>query len=244
MLRTGGCGPHLADDPTRSRQPVEITTRRDHPTHVPQAFRDSLLARYERHGLFSWTRVPVAAAYYITGFKIDAVLPEIFEEYYGGIEGPRAVTPLSAPLLMLLMLAGAATALRRPSRHAVPLLLLLGNLLGVVLMLGFHALCLRYVFDAWGMMVTLAALGLRSSAATWRIARSSLLTGVLLFVGAVGSDLMLLRYKINYSGADAHVRFSLSQRIQPLLCPHATLNPAVKLTDFIPLATPSCRPLW
>jgi hypothetical protein len=145
---------------------------------------------------------------------------------------------------MLLMLAGPATALRRPTRHAVPLLLLAGNLVGVVLMLGFHALSLRYVFDAWGMVVTLAALGLQSAAASWRIARSAMLAGLLLLVGTAASDLMLLRYKINYSGTDPAAQYSLSQRIQPLLCPHATLNPAVKLTDFIPLATPSCRPLW
>jgi hypothetical protein len=46
------------------------------------------LARYERHGLFSWVRVAAATAYYATGFEINTMLPAIFAEYCGGIEGP------------------------------------------------------------------------------------------------------------------------------------------------------------
>ena len=43
MLRAGGCGPHQVVHPTRSRQPVGITSYRGHPTPVPLSFRDSLL---------------------------------------------------------------------------------------------------------------------------------------------------------------------------------------------------------
>ena len=43
MLRAGGCGPHGRVHPTRSRQPVGITSYRDHPTPIPLPFRDSLL---------------------------------------------------------------------------------------------------------------------------------------------------------------------------------------------------------
>ena len=42
MLGAGGCGPHQAVCPTRSRQPVGITSHRGHPTSIPLSFRDSL----------------------------------------------------------------------------------------------------------------------------------------------------------------------------------------------------------
>src|SRR3954453_10112394 len=64
MLRAGGCGPHQAVHPTRSRQPVGITSYRGHPTPIPLPFRDSLLAEPKRcldeAGHLSTTWSPVA----------------------------------------------------------------------------------------------------------------------------------------------------------------------------------------
>ncbi|HLY89413.1 MAG TPA: hypothetical protein VKQ27_10545, partial [Acetobacteraceae bacterium] len=63
-------------------------------------------------------------------------------------------------------------------------------------------------------------------------------------LGVVMSHAVLLRYKINFSGTRPEVRYWLSQKIQPLLCPRARLTPDVKLDNFIPLVTPNCPPLW
>ena len=203
------------------------------------------LDRFARHGLFSWTRVGVASLYYSTGVKLEALLPATFAEYYGGIEGPRALVPLCAPLMMLLTLRGFIALLWRPRTNLIPLLLLVGNAVGFLFVLGFVALCLRYTFDAWGMVILLSAIGLRSMPARVRWPRWALAGAMaLLLLGITGSMLTLLRYKIVYSGTDARVRFDLSRDLQPLICPQATLNPAIKLTDFNPLVTPNCPPLW
>jgi hypothetical protein len=66
----------------------------------------------------------------------------------------------------------------------------------------------------------------------------------LLLLGTAGSALTLLRYKINYSGTDAGVRYGLSATLRPILCPNAKLSTGVKLSDFNPLVTPACPPLW
>lgn len=201
------------------------------------------LERISKHGLFSWVRVGMATAYYGTGLKLEAVMPALFADYYGSVEGPRAIVPMLAPLLFVLATIGVIRFMRRPGETLVPGLVAAGGLVGIAIMLGFLALCLRYTFDGWGLLVMLAAVGVRAVPA----GRPRLVGGVallLLCVGVAGSHLMLLRYKIVYSGTDPEVRYSLSRQIQPLLCPRAVLTPNVKLTDFNPLVTPNCPPLW
>ncbi len=204
------------------------------------------LARYARHGLFAWPRLAMAVAYYSTGLKLEAIWPQAFATYYGAIEGPRALVPLCAPLTLVALAGGVAWLLRQRAANIAPLLFVIaGNLLAVALMLGFLALCLRYTFDAWGVVMLLAALGLRAASQAPRWPRWVGAGAMALLLAGTGmSGLTLLRYKLVYSGTDPAVRLALSQRLQPLLCPGAPLNAAVRLTDFNPLVTPSCPPLW
>jgi hypothetical protein len=203
------------------------------------------VARYARNGLFSWVRIGMALIYYATGLKLERAFPVLFDDLYGGIEGPRAVIPLCAPLLFGLASIGLVSLLRRPGAHATPWLLTIGLASGFMLVLGYQALCLRYVFDGWGLLLVLAALGLRviiqSPQWTRRVTNGAL---ALLVVGFLGSHLTLLRYKIVYSGTDPVVRYEVSKALQPLICPAAPLNPNVKLTDFNPLVTLNCPPVW
>lgn len=203
------------------------------------------LNRIAQHGLFSWVRVGLATLYYGTGVKLEALMPEAFMKYYGSIEGPRAVVPLCAPLNMVLAFAGLIGLLRRPLVRIVPLLVLAGHAAGLLLVLGFLALCLRYTFDAWGIVILLSAVAVHAAPARqdWpRWMKAGALA--LLLLGVTGSALTLLRYKLVYSGTDPQVRYALSRVLQPLVCPKAAINPSVKLTDFNPLVTPNCAPLW
>lgn len=201
-------------------------------------------ARFERLGLFSWVRVALSSAYYATGIKLEHFAPTLLVDYYGGIEGPRAVIPLTAPLLFLMAAVGLWQLVRRPAATLVPGLTAAGVLVGVLLMLGFHAICLRYAFDGWGLLILVAAVGLRPLAMSGRPRLVGLGAIALLGIGIAGSHVTLLRYKIVYSGTDPAVRYTLSRALQPILCPRAPIDPRVKLTDFNPLVTPSCPPLW
>jgi hypothetical protein len=200
------------------------------------------LVRFARHGLFSVQRMFLAIAYYGAGLKLEQHFPAAFDDLYGSIEGPRAIVPACAPLLFLLAAVGAGRLCLQ--RQAMPIILVVGNLAGTVIMLGFHALCLRYVFDGWGLLMILGAIGLR-----WIVSWSTgrwlpIVAGGLLCLGVLGSGLTLVRYKIVYSGTDPQVRYDLSAALQPLVCPHAPLDKTVTLTDFNPLVTPRCPPLW
>jgi hypothetical protein len=200
------------------------------------------LARFARHGLFSWQRVWFAIVYYASGLKLERHFPEAVDDLYASIEGPRAIVPGCAPLLFVLAAIGLFRLCRQP--HAVPIILVLGNLAGTLIMLGFHALCLRYVFDGWGLLMILGAFGLQ-----WIVSLKTgrwipAIAGGLLCLGVLGSGLTLLRYKIVCNGTDPQVRYNLSAELQPLVCPHAILDKAVALTDFNPLVTPNCPPLW
>src|SRR5258708_553153 len=67
MMRSGGCGPHRSVHPTRSRQPVGITSYRDHPIPITIPFRDSLLAEPDqpnsnREGKTMWNVQAVTMA--------------------------------------------------------------------------------------------------------------------------------------------------------------------------------------
>lgn len=200
--------------------------------------------RFNRLGLFSWVRVAMSTAYYATGVKLEQVAPTLLVDYYGGIEGPRAIVPLTAPLLFVMATVGLWHMVRHPLVTFVPGLTAAGSLVGVLLMLGFHAICLRYAFDGWGLLVLIATLGLRPLAMMGRPRLIGLSAIALLGLGIAGSHLTLLRYKIVYSGTDAAVRYGLSRILQPLLCPRAPLDPSIKLTDFNPLVTPNCPPIW
>jgi len=204
------------------------------------------MARLIRHGTFAAIRVPFAFAYYVTGLKPEAVAPAFFEDYYGAIEGPRSITTLCAPLIWLFAAYGLVVLVRRSRRSGTPALLLIGNGIAPLLMLGIPFLAVRYSFDGWGTLLIAAALGMRAIARQFpqptRLIRSGL-AGVLL-LGILASHLSLLRYKINYSGTDPAIRYALSARLQPLVCPAMPLSPDVKLTDFNPLVTPACPPLW
>jgi hypothetical protein len=208
--------------------------------------RPTRMALLLRHGTFAILRVPYALGYYAIGFNPKTTLPAFFDAYYGDIEGPRSFTILCAPLVLLLAGCGIVTGLRRRNWFGMPMLLLAGNCLAPILMLGLPFMSLRYTFDAWGTWLVAMALGL-NAAARWmpnpsRAARFIVIACVV--VGAVGSHLTLLRYKINYSGTDPAVRYWLSEQFQPLVCPSAKLAEDVKLTDFDPLVTPNCPPLW
>ncbi len=201
-------------------------------------------ASFLHHGAFSLQRIPLAILYYGTGIKLEHFFPAAFADLYGGIEGPRAVTPLCAPLLFLLAPFGLWRILRGAWAAAMPAALALGSLACVVVVLGFLDLALRYMFDGWALLVLLAAIGFRDAAAQplprWVPAGAA----ALLLLGTAGSALTLLRYKINYSGTDAGVRYGLSATLRPILCPNAKLSTGVKLSDFNPLVTPACPPLW
>lgn len=202
------------------------------------------IERFHRLGLFSWVRVAMSTAYYATGVKLQQVAPTLLIDYYGWIEGPRAIVPLTAPLLFVMAAVGLGQMLRRPMATLVPGLTAAGGLVGVLLMLGFHAICLRYAFDGWGLLVLVAALGVRPLALMGRPRLVGLSAIVLLGLGIAGSHMTLLRYKIVYSGTDSMVRYGLSLMLQPIVCPRARLDLNVMLTDFNPLVTPNCPPLW
>ena len=206
--------------------------------------------RFARHGLFSLVRVGLAVAYYTAGIKLETTFPQLFYDYYGDIEGPRAIVSACAPLTFGLMFVGIAAVLRRPATRLVPLLLAAGQLVGVIVTLGFLALTLRYTFDHWGFVTVLAAVGVHRltrngewiPSATSRVALWCAV--LLLSVGAVASAGTLLRYKIVYSGTAPEVRYSLSRTLQPLVCPHAPTAATVDLHVFNPLVTPKCPPFW
>jgi hypothetical protein len=184
--------------------------------------------------------------YYAFGFKPETTFPAFYNDYYGDIEGPRTIALLCAPLITIFAACGLAALLPRRTWFSTPALLLAGNSLGPLYMLGLAFMSVRYTFDCWGTLLIAAALGLRA-AARWlpgpgRLAGSAVLA--CLAIGILGSHLTLLRYKINYSGTDPAVRYALSARLQPLLCPAAPLARGVKLDDFNPLVTPNCPPLW
>lgn len=200
---------------------------------------------YARHGLFSWLRVVVAAWYYLAAAKLEVVAPTIVAEYYGYIEGPRSFTIICVPLTVMLAIIGLFTALRRPGVHQYPLILLAGELAGILVILGFPALTMRYTFSFWAPLVSLAAIGGHALCQTSRAPRLvSIAACLLLLVGVAGSHATLLRYKIVSVATPAPVRYELSRALQPLVCPRASLNPDVKLTDLHPLVTPNCPPLW
>ena len=123
----------------------------------------------------------------------------------------------------------------------------------VFLALTVPFLSLRYTFDGWGFLVLIEALGDRSfvhrtaglldsdQTIAMRLGRIEI---AMTLIGMGVSHLSLLRYKINHYGTTPEVRYWLSKELQPLFCPHAALTPNIKLTDFVPLVTPNCPPLW
>jgi hypothetical protein len=215
-----------------------------HPRHAER------VARFMRHGGLELARIPIAGLYYSVAVKVDDVFQAFFQEHYDGIEGPRMFGLLCAPWMILCSALGVSTTARHPLRSGLLLPLVITNLVGFLLLLSIFDLAQRYTFDGWAFLVLTSALGARllmqrannapGRGGQWlaRIGIAAALTGI------VVSHATLLRYKINYSGTDPAVRYWLSEKIQPLLCPHARLSQDVKLTDFNPLVTPNCPPLW
>jgi hypothetical protein len=209
------------------------------------------VARFQRHGGVELARIPVAALHYAFGIKVDDWFRNFCREHYDSIEGPRICAILCAPWMIVNAAFGLVSTLRRPFRSQLVCPLLISNGIGFLLLLSIFALCARYTFDGWAFLTLSAALGTRYlldekvprmspnlSRRTGQVAIAAALVGVLV------SHATLLRYKITYSGTDPQVRYWLSQQIQPLLCPNAALDKNVKLTDFNPLVTPNCPPLW
>lgn len=206
----------------------------------------SRIERLVRHGTFALIRVPYAIGYYTIGFKPESLNPAFYQDYYGSNEGPRIAALLCAPFIALCAVYGLVVLSSRRPLLRTPALLLAGNSIGPLIMLGTPFLAIRYTFDVWGTMLIAAALGLRAAARTMEHPSRTVRLGVVacLGIGILMSHLTLLRYKINAWSTAPAIRYSLSARIQPLLCPHARLTTSVKPTDSTPLVTPSCPPLW
>jgi hypothetical protein len=215
--------------------------------------RDERLASFARHGALDFVRIPFAALHYGFGLKVDVLFPSILIEHFDGIEGPRLAAVLCVPW-MIVCAAVALWSICRHSKLFSPIVpLILANGFGFLVMLSIPWLCLRYTFDGWGFVSLAAALGTKSlahradslggtaGAATRRVGQAAIIMTVF---GILVSDATLLRYKINYSGTAPAVRYWLSAKIQPMLCPNAPLTPNLRLTDFMPLVTPRCPPLW
>jgi len=211
------------------------------------------LENFRQHGLLDPVRVSMAVAYYGFGIKVDNEFPSVVRAHYDMLEGPRTIVPLCAPWIMLCGALGLYAVASEPRRWWPILPLVIGNGVGFVLPLAVWDLALRYTFDGWGFVALMAGLGTRwlvdrartqpeiSQARGVWVARMAIAVTLL---GVVMSHAVLLRYKINFSGTRPEVRYWLSQKIQPLLCPRARLTPDVKLDNFIPLVTPNCPPLW
>jgi hypothetical protein len=210
-------------------------------------------AAYLRHGPIDAVRIPLAAIHYGFGVKVDVLFSGTFAEHFAGVEGPRVAAFLCAPWVMVCAAAGLYWVCSRPNRSTALAPLALANAVGFLMMLAVPWLCLRYTFDGWGFLSLMAALGTGwlvrcadkfDDAVRTRARWFSRTAIVMTIIGVIVSHATLLRYKINYSGTTPAVRYWLSKEIQPHLCPSARLRSNVKLTDFIPLATPSCPPLW
>jgi hypothetical protein len=218
--------------------------------YIDSPHRAELLSVLARHGTIDLVRIPFAALHYGLGVKVDELFPQVVSNHFLGIEGPRMVTLLCAPWIVVCACTAIPGVLAASSRRGLLLPLFAAGGIGFLVPLAVPWLCLRYTFDGWGFLTLAAAIGARwlvHRTATspekyfrrlGRIAIAATLSGV------VVSHAALLRYKINYFGTTPSVRYALSRELQPLICPNARLTADVKLTDFIPLVTPSCPPLW
>ncbi len=211
------------------------------------------VARFERHGGLELARIPISALYYALGLKVDVVFQSFFQDHYDGLEGPRMAGLLCAPWMIVCAGSGVWLTLRHPLRSGLLTPIMVANGIGFLMLLSIFNLAQRYTFDGWSFLALASALGARRIAEHGGTVhdpggRATPLAGRMAIaatlVGVIFSHATLLRYKINYSGTDPAVRYWLSKQIQPLLCPDAVLAPDVKLTDFNPLVTPNCPPLW
>lgn len=222
-----------------------VVAMKDHP-----ALR---LARLARHGMVDIMRIPLAMLHYGFGIKVDQVFSTVFDEHFDGIEGPRVVAVLCVPWMWICAIAGINHIRSTPLRSSRLVPLLLANSVGFLMALTVPWLALRYTFDGCGLVAVLAAVGTRSlvqgaNVATarpfWRVMRLDYIAIIMTVIGVTVSHATLLRYKINYSGTAPVTRYWLSRQLQPIVCPDASLNPDVRLDDFLPLVTKSCPPLW
>ena len=205
-------------------------------------FRDTLT----RAGVVNIARIPYAFVYYFGAINLYEYGPGWLTGILGGIEGPRILPLLSAPLPILAGLGGIFTALSRPRLYGRALVVLGINGLSMLLMMSFLYVAMRYLMDGWPLFTVGAAILLRHRASHpggVRRPQRFILVGLLL-LSLAGSHLTLLRYKLVYTGTDPAVRFALSTSIQPLLCPGKPVRTGVRLTEKDPLVTPGCPPLW
>jgi hypothetical protein len=91
----------------------------DYLQYIDSPHRAEVLSVLARHGTIDLIRIPFAALYYGLGVKVDGLFPQIVSEHFLGIEGPRMVTLLCAPWILVCACFAIPGVLAVCSRLAV-----------------------------------------------------------------------------------------------------------------------------
>ncbi len=193
-------------------------------------------------GVLSPSRIPFSSFYYLSGLPMKEQFAAYIDRNYGIVEGPRIPILLASPHAFLLAGYGCIALIRSRRLASVPVILLMGQTLGALLVLSFSSLTLRYTIDLWGALGVAALVGLKSLTESPPRRSKTMLMASLAALGIAVSLLTLVRYKITANGVPNQVRFELSRQIRPLICP--TKLPTGTLRTWPPLITPSCPPFW
>jgi hypothetical protein len=211
--------------------------------HIVVAADPHRLKILTEEGSFQVARIPFAVLYYLTGLPFKSLFAGFIQKHYDIVEGPRIPMLLTCPVPFAFAWVGMVAIWRgRRQRMVLPAILIGAQSLTTLVVLGYSSLTLRYTLDFWGAIGALSAVGFNDLLQRPVPRRTRALITFLAIVGISMSLLTLVRYKISNDGVPPAVRFALSQRIRPLLCPN---SPAIgTVAKDPPIITPSCPPMW